>query len=256
MLEIDGDSLVYRIGFSAQSTCLFTGENVLQPFDIVQQRIKYTLNKIYRAVRPTVSHIYIDGGENFRHNIATILPYKANRDISKRPFYYDAIRDYLQEAYYATVVKNHEVDDELGIGAYYKHREYEYTICGEDKDLKQLATNHYNWVKDEHVSVTELDALRFFYYQIITGDKQCDNVPGLFHCVSKLISPQLANKVRASQHCRRAKKMLLDAQTEDAMYDYVACEYLRWGLTLDHLLEIGRLLWIRRKPDQIWKSEI
>jgi len=92
---------------------------------------------------------------------------------------------------------------------------------------------HYNFVKQNLYYVTEQEAIKNFYIQILTGDR-VDNIPGL-----KGIGPV------------KAKKILKDCQTEQDLFDAVLEKY---DNDIETLTERARLLWIRRKENQLWTS--
>jgi len=112
-------------------------------------------------------------------------------------------------------------------------------ICAEDKDLNCIPGAHYNWVKDELYHVEPIDGMRWFYTQLITGDT-ADDIRGLSKKAPKR---------------RTFKTKPLDSMTtEKEMFDYVfdgyAYEYC--DEAVERMLEMGRLLWIRQEPNQLW----
>src|SRR3990167_794894 len=132
--------------------------------------------------------VFIGGSDNFRYKINP--EYKANRKDTPRPEWLQPVREYLVMNHGAQICDNIEADDALGInqdkyGGYgmgtnfsengLKH--YDTVIVSVDKDLLMIPGNHYNFVKDEHSTVTLLDGKRWFYVQLILGDK-ADNIFG------------------------------------------------------------------------------
>ena len=89
---------------------------------------------------------------------------------------------------------------------------------------------HYNFVKKEKKKVTPEEGLRFFYRQILMGDA-ADNIKGI---------PRVG--------AVRSEKMLAPFQTEKEFY---ACCVEALGK--ERVLENGRLLWLRRKPNELWE---
>jgi hypothetical protein len=99
--------------------------------------------------------------------------------------------------------------------------------------------------------VDEIEADRFFYTQMLTGDAT-DGIPGLFKMVGKKAMP-------------KTKAPLQEMTTPAEMYDHVYtvyCDgYESVGMCLGEmyevvdawLLRIGRLLWMRRKPNEMWE---
>ena len=172
---------------------------------------------------------YLTGKDNFRHEIAKTVPYKANR-VAEKPRHLGIIREYMIDAWAFSVQDNQEADDAIGIRAYTLGEE-DYVICSIDKDLDNLRGKHYNFVKNEAYHVTEEQAIKNFYRQLLTGDR-VDNIPGLSG-----IGP------------KKAEKILEDCVTEEELYSAVLKAY---DGNLEYLTEQGQLLWIRRKDNEIW----
>jgi 5'-3' exonuclease len=105
-------------------------------------------------------------------------------------------------------------------------------VASIDKDMHQLHCWHYNFVKRQWKFVEEFDGLRFFYGQILTGDN-ADNIMGIDG-----IGP-----LRASQ-------ILEGCSTEKDLYERCVKAY---DGDADRVVENGRLLWLRRKPDELWE---
>ena len=111
---------------------------------------------------------------NFRH--AIYPEYKANRKDSAKPKHAEFLRNWLIEesGYSVAMPLNHEADDLM---ATYSDK-YGAVIATIDKDLDQVAGDHYNFVRDELYIITEAKAKRLLYLQILTGDST-DNIKGL-----------------------------------------------------------------------------
>ena len=173
---------------------------------------------------------WITGKTNFRFEVATTVPYKGNRKDAPKPKHYDALRNHLMKLG-AKMSDGEEADDSVGIAS----TEGNYWIVHVDKDLDQLPGWHYNPVKDEEYYVTEFEGLYSFYKQILTGDR-VDNIEGI-----RGIGPVKADKI------------LKDCTTEEELY--AACIKAYDGNT-DRVLENGKLLWLRRKPNQMWQPPL
>jgi 5'-3' exonuclease len=131
------------------------------------------------------------------------------------------------------VIEGQEADDAIGIAAYnYGDDDEAYIIMSIDKDLDMIRGWHYNFTKDIKYFVQEDETLRTFYTQVLTGDR-VDNIPGL-----KGIGP------------KKAEKILKDCTTEKEMYAAVLEAY---DNNEEYLWEQAKLLWIRRKENQIWQ---
>jgi 5'-3' exonuclease len=116
-------------------------------------------------------------------------------------------------------------------------------LCSTDKDLNMIPGKHFNFVTGELYTINEAQALRNFYGQLLSGDPT-DNIEGI-----PGIGPA------------KADKLLNGAETEA---DYFRIVYEAYSTAfagegsdprslLDRILETGQLLWIWRKPNDIWQ---
>ena len=80
--------------------------------------------------------------------------------------------------------------------------------------------------------IEEQEAIKHFYKQLLTGDRT-DNIRGL---------EGIGNK--------KAEKILKGLTKEKELYKAVLEKY---NNNKEYLLEQGRLLWIRKKKNQLWK---
>lgn len=196
--------------------------------DLVSESVINYVDGIFEKVDcEVVGHL--SGKANFRHEVATILPYKGNRT-SDRPHHYDFIRQLLVEAYDARVSQGHEADDAIGLN----HDPEKDVIITRDKDLDCIPGLHYNWEKDHCYYVDEVKANRNFFRQMLTGDRT-DNILGLFG-----IGPNSSLCIRVSQ-----------MENPSDMKDLVFSEYeRRFGTYAERFfLENAKLLWILQKRE-------
>ena len=194
---------------------------------------------------------YLTGKGNFREEIATILPYKGNRPEEKPP-HWAALRHELVTNCGATVVDGMEADDAVSIIQWKDWEAYtdklgevplNTAILSRDKDLNMVPGYHYGWAagncKEKPLWIqNEVDGLRCFYKQCITGDRQVDNIPGLFG-----VGPKSALVTQ------------LDALYGDReMYDHVLSKYTdRFGGYAEKFLtENARLLHMLQYEGQLW----
>lgn len=284
---IDGDIIVYRSGFAAEKTLydiyILGAEEVgavatvaskkdipqiladlelqlddvevidkveVEPVENALYNAKSTIQTILEMLDTTDYQLYLTGKDNYRFDIATIQKYKDRP--ARKPHWYQEIRDYLVNVHRAIVIEGQEADDALSIEQW-KHWEHEdfiihnakTCICSIDKDLNMVPGWHLNWTKEEDERLyymTPDEGLRCFYRQMFTGDV-VDTVPGIFKLTGQ-----------------KATKTLLEPldlmDTSDEMYDWVRSKYAEAGVDEDKvdqvLLEIGRLLWMRTSPDEMW----
>lgn len=261
---IDLDILPYAYGGMSFE------DGQLMPDSMIRKKVD---EKIQRIIEQSGADDWVGylthSSSNFRLDLATILPYKGNRSGSTKPPKYQMLRDYLLDQYpdNVSLVEGMEADDQLAIDQY-KNRDflrrnyYSYIeddpieeeflgsedefveassdtiICTIDKDLKMVPGWHYNWNTDEKIFVTEIEGLRWFYTQCLTGD-MTDNIKGLHGVGAK---STLISKLQ-------------DMDTEEQMFKHVHAEYVkRFGSYADQfLLENGRLLWMLKDKEEMWE---
>ena len=214
---IDGDILRYEVGFYAEFMSE-DGEPRIRGWEFIEEKLDHLIHIICEeAWGDEPPCIYLTADEalinrlnkfrvkrdeellkfipNFRLETATVKVYKGNRAKRERPFYFDAITQYLMDKYEVKLAIGIEADDLLSIDAY---NNYDVVVCSRDKDLRITPTNHYGWQCGKQpqfgpVAIDELGfieyngkvikggGLKFFYSQVLTGDTT-DNYPGLPGC--------------------------------------------------------------------------
>lgn len=223
MILIDGDVIAYRCAYKsrddrAEYACYsagsFLSEMISHLYTLIDDEPEY--------------RVFLTGKGNFRHYYAVTAKYKGNRDDKEKPEHLQAIRDYFVSDWEAVVSDNEEADDLIAIAMTENPGSI---ILSTDKDFDQIPGKHYNPTKQELYSVTEDAATRFLYEQILMGDR-VDNIIGL-----KGVGPV------------KAKKALAGLDTEVEMYNKCVEMYE----DEERVLENARLLFLRRKPGQIWE---
>ncbi len=252
---IDSDILVYECGFSSDSNAknaLLMGWGLktkkecspeqLDELTLAKEPLEYCLkivkNKIEEILKITEAEdykLYLTGKDNFRNKIQP--DYKANRDPGHKPHWYKEIKEYLIEVHGAEVIDGMEADDKLSIEQVSSE---EWTcICTKDKDLDMVPGFHYNWSKSKYelgvYHVEEIEGLRFFYTQILTGDAT-DNIPGLFKATGK----------RAT---KKFKEPIQSMETELEMYEHVKECYGEYDFT-----GIAQCLYMLKKEGVMWEA--
>lgn len=220
---VDADILVYRFGFASEG----------DPAEFALARLSEFLDNLYIELSVDEVWGYLTGTNNFRHEVAVTAPYKGNRAMEK-PYHFQLLREYMERAWGFEVIDGMEADDAIGIEAY-RNEPDETIIVSIDKDLNMIRGHHFNFVKEEKYFVTEEEAIRNFYLQILTGDK-VDNIIGL-----QGIGPV------------KSKKLLKDCNTELEMYEAVLKAY---DGDEARVLENARLLWILREEKQVWHPPV
>lgn len=221
---IDGDPFAYRAAFSCED------ESIEDAIDKVDDLLDQALQEVLWSPTEEDYQVFLTGKGNFRYDIAVSHEYKGNRKSVDKPQHLQDIRKHMEDNWSAIVSEGEEADDLIGIWA----TKYgpEAIVISIDKDMLQIPCTHYNPNKREFKTMTEFEGLKFFYTQILTGDR-ADNIVGLYG-----IGPAKANV------------LLGDCETEQDLYE--AC--LRaYGGEEDRVIENARLLWLRRYEGQVWE---
>lgn len=223
---IDGDIVAYRAGFSSNDLTAKDAE--LKVDELISTILSDT-----EGFADDNYEVYLTGKGNFRFDIAKTLEYKGNRKDAAKPIHLPHVREYMITKYKATVSEGEEADDLIAIEA----TKFGMTtvVASIDKDMLQIPCYHYNITRRELSAVGEFTGLKYFYSQILTGDK-ADNIKGLYRC-----GPVKANKI------------LDECDTEIKLWN--TCVEAYEG-DADRVIENARLLWLRREEDQLWEPPV
>jgi DNA polymerase-1 len=135
----------------------------------------------------------------------------------------------MESKYKATISEGEEADDLIAIEA--ARLGYDACVASIDKDMLQIPCWHFNIVRGDYTKVTPDEGIKFFYTQILTGDR-ADNIVGLFK-----VGP------------KKAEKILDGATEEEDLWDRVVKAY---DGDEERVIENARLLWLRREEGEIW----
>jgi len=110
---------------------------------------------------------YLTERGNYRNSIGA--GYKSGRKGLRRPENLVPCKQYLKDYYGATSEYGMEADDLMALDAT-RLGEDKCVVCSVDKDLKQIAGHHYNFVNDELETITFAEGRRLLWIQVISGD--------------------------------------------------------------------------------------
>lgn len=134
------------------------------------------ITRILEQASATEYRMYLTAAKDSTAFRKQIYPeYKGNRK-APRPVHYEELRKHLVEEHGASVSTTIEADDAIGIDSNYNFSSS--VIVSIDKDLLQLPGLHFNFVKGEFKTVTKEQGIRWFYKQLLMGDK-ADNIRGI-----------------------------------------------------------------------------
>ena len=175
ILLIDADSLVFASCYKPreeEGSFFENIEDVILKFDETFQRVINELSELYDVNEVLV---FNDSRGNFRKLITK--KYKANRT-GKKPPLLPQIHDHVRKTYKGIQGCGMETDDL--VAAHWKSLSDIYgrekvMIVSIDKDYLQFPALIYKYNKKEVLNISEYDALKNFYTQMIVGDT-ADNV--------------------------------------------------------------------------------
>lgn len=207
-----------------------------EPFSHARANARGLIQRILDACAPVSDFRgYISGSDNFRYQVATLKPYKGNRDRSEEPTWRKDLEAYLLAEYPVEKTQGHEADDKLAVE--YCKDPHNSILCSQDKDFLQIPDLHmYNWYGDsKHVHVTPLEAARNFHIQLLKGDST-DNIAG---CAG--IGPAKAEE--AINSLKDEKLMLTKCYT---MYQKAYADKA-WA----NMMENARLIYLCRTEEEL-----
>ncbi|MGL5015962.1 MAG: hypothetical protein ACRC6V_17040 [Bacteroidales bacterium] len=272
---IDGDIFRYQFGSVEMAHPLLIGEFVPASSDYVRHLVDSTIAETMRATGADDYVIAISGAGNFRNEVATLQPYKGNRNPNlTRPHHYDTVGHHILDNHPHVVVDGMEADDWLGIEQ--RKAPHETCIASRDKDLLGIMGYHYRFacgnaqpaVPMHWVSLGEAE--HFFFYQMLIGDAT-DNIPG---CGKKELRKWGKTKVecyngtvlevphwmkrRKGVGVKEALKILSEGCCPSEWYDLIAPQYKKiYGdIWEEAMLENARLLYIGQTPDNLFTWDV
>ena len=228
---IDSDSLIYKVGFAIEEKTTWNevevelyGEEPITEITTNIDQCYETLDKMIDNIRFAAEAddvlLVFTGSNNFRYD--NPLGYKQHRTDLRKPLGYLDMLTYLLAKYPHKVAEGMEADD---VVVYLKKTQpNDYCLCAIDKDvLYQTPGLHYNYGKDEYVTISKQKAKLFEYYQCLIGDTS-DGYKGC---------PGIGPK--------KAKAILKEATTELEMWEAVVKAYESKGLTKEDAINTMRL---------------
>lgn len=176
----------------------------------------------------------VKGDDNYRYLIYPSYKMAGKRSAGSVGQFVPTIRRMAVMEGLAIQADGREADDLLSIWAHQcRKSEVEYTVCTIDKDLRCIPGTYYNMKKKTSEEISEIEALRFHYAQILSGDPT-DSIPGI-----PRVGPVKANK------------MLAGLDREEDMQEVVVAGYLEFYGENDwysYLLSNLKLIGLQKAP--------
>lgn len=282
---IDGDEIAYKVGFLTQDSYHI----LTRPNDTVNYHFKYKqdaiewvgddqsewefskliyprnksliklqLQRIMQFILQRTDsdtyEVYLTGDNNFRIDLATIRPYKGNRDSSMKPYYMADIKSQMISDYAAVVLDDCEADDGIAIAQYnYANLGKKSILVTQDKDLRMVPGDYFDLPKNKLGTVTPSEGIRWFFKQVLMGDST-DNIEGI-HRMGKVKASKIIDELNTDNEL----EMWLECvnQYEIALKNpKVASKMSNVTMPVrERVIEVARLVWMQRFAGEIWSPD-
>lgn len=175
---IDADIDLYQITLKNQLEVRWDEETITMTCDTANAKVVFdeTIKGIVAKVQADEYLLCLTGENNFRK---THFPeYKTNRKETRKPMGYADLKQHAMDNHPHKIYDTLEADDVMGIMATKSNPAgIEYVIHSLDKDMKTIPALIWDRTVGKVVLTPELEANRFLYTQILTGDV-CDGYKG------------------------------------------------------------------------------
>jgi DNA polymerase-1 len=233
LLALDSDILMYKAASAAETEIDFGNDVWSLHTDLKEAKAAFEMQITKITDRLGVKEYVCclsDHSNNFRKVVDPT--YKSNRKGTRKPVGYVALCDWV-EATFKTFRKDRlEADDCLGLIATKPGNEGKVIMVSDDMDLKTIPGKLYRPMADELLTITEADADKYFFTQVLTGD-QVDGYKGI-----PGIGPKKAEAILGAR----------------PHWGAVEQAYIKAGMTRDDAIQQARLARILRWSD--WHEEI
>lgn len=242
----DGVSFVSLDDDGQRKPLAFTMAEDVQYLEESWENLKKDLQELLENLYCEDYLMAVKGGDSFRDRMYPLVfneegtkavwGYKANRwkPEGERNKFVPQLRRRLVEEGMAIFAEDREADDFLRIWAEQARQAGdEHVICSIDKDLRCIPGRHWvmnKQVKEKLIHVSELDAMRHYYEQLLKGDPT-DNIPGV---------PRVGEV--------KAAKILANLSTEEDFQEAVVAEYIAAydDIWMEYLLANGKMIHLQK----------
>jgi hypothetical protein len=155
---IDADSILYIAGWDKDK------KGYIEDFNLIFKQSDSIVSNILIKTKATNYLAFLSPSQSFRKK--EFESYKSNRNNLVRPGHIHLLKEYLINKWGFIKLESLEADDAVNIC---KNLISDSVICSPDKDVLYLEGTHYNYKKDEWMTTNEIEAARFFWMDMVTG---------------------------------------------------------------------------------------
>jgi len=228
-LALDTDILAYKAASSAEMEIDWGDDVWSLQSDLKDAKMSFKTQVDVIRERTGVSEFVCCLSDSSENNFRkTVYPdYKSNRKKTRKPVGYKALIEWIEDNYPTLRKPTLEADDVMGILATKPENEGKCIIVSDDKDMKTIPCRLYQPTNDEHLTLTEQDADKYFLMQTLTGDTT-DGYKGLAG-----IGPKKAEAILGARPA----------------WSVVEQAYIKAGFTREDAIQQARLARILRWTD-------
>lgn len=174
---------------------------VVKEEDVAIKAADNILKDIMSEVKSKKYLLYMTGDDNHRDRKAEVVKYKVSREDMVRPERLKAVRRHILDNHGAKIIEGLECDDVISVVGYKGYvadpESPKTCIVNIDKDLFGTPLVNYDFVKNEWKYITEYEANKWMFIQILMGDS-IDDIRGL---------PNISTELRKKYGCRKGKSI-------------------------------------------------
>ncbi len=267
-LIIDGDILLFQIGRVTEDITDF-GDTVLESYDMesAKRLINHELGEIHKKTGYGREELVfaISSESNFRKRF--FPTYKGNRKNVRKPLGLKAMRQYMLdegEKYNTVMLEELEADDVMGMYATapLEVSGSEIAIYSQDKDLRTVPAKQWDFQKRKFIHPTPLEATKFLYTQVLTGDavdgyKGCPRIgkvkaaKALKDCKTEIEMLGACHSLFVKAYGEEAKEKLLEQIGQARILHFADSQLL---FQFDELYNPYTMLEVPNEMLQVWEK--
>ena len=201
--------------------------------------------------RPVTFEVFLTSDNLFRTDISPT--YKVSRENVERPANLKVCKEYLTTFYGAETVAGYEADDLMVIRAG-ELKKADRVIMSLDKDLRQMAGQHYDFAKQNLYDVSNEGAMRNFWTQALVGDKT-DDIPGIYG-IGPVKARKILNDVPPNSSHWAYYKRVVEAWMDHTPREEKETKRAFTTRVMGQLGTSCRLLWLSRELGDLWDAPV
>lgn len=170
-LYIDGDMLVYKLGYAAEEKITWLDGTVSKTVNLaeVKKLVRRVIRSYLRIFKTDQYELVVSGSGNYR--LEFFPQYKGNRVALTKPLCYDGLRKWMKSLPEAVTVDGEEADDYLAQVLTDPKRCKNAVVISADKDFYTVPGKVYNVSAQRLFDIQLGQGFSFLWFQAMAGDR-------------------------------------------------------------------------------------